>query len=323
MTQQQLFERQKWFVNLRFGQFIHFSSGTVQFADSPVKDWEDAHENCNQPRQYPFDPKDWNPAQLDCDQWAAASAAMGASFGCLTAKHHEGFCLWPTETTPHSVASATNKTDVVAAYLEAYRKAGLAAGLYFSTLDLTHKIGRKKCTPEDVEFTKQQLKELLTRYGEIPFLVIDGWNAPWGGPVYEKLPFEELDAFVKSIQPECLILNHCCETSLAHTDVVFYENAAGQEVEDGFVGPGAAGNILTNKNWFWRRGDDSAKLKSADWALQKIKEMNEKNVAFFLNASPNPQGLIDENMVARFREIGARYQKPAPLEELPAGWLMR
>lgn len=189
-------------------------------------------------------------------------------------------------------------------------------------LDLTHHIGKHSCTREQVEFTKQQLSELLTNYGEIPFLIIDGWQSEWGGPHYQDMSFEEINTFVKSIQPSCLLLNHSCETSLAHTDIVFYENAAGQEVEKSFHGPGCAGNILTSC-WFWRFTDPSSELKSAQWALDLIHHMNQHNVSFLLNASPNIHGKIDDNMAARFEEIGHGFQRPAPLISIPDGWLTR
>lgn len=322
MTQQQLTDRQKWFVNLRLGQFIHFNSATQQFYKTKKNDWEDDHENKGTPRKRPFNPHDWNPSDLDCAQWAKASKAMGATFATLTAKHHEGFCLWPTATTQHCTRNATCKRDVVAEYLDAYRVQGIEAGLYFSMLDLTHAIGRKKCTPADVDFTKRQFRELLTNYGEIPFIIIDGWQTAWGGPSYTNMPFEEMDTFIKSIQPNCLLINHSCETTLAHTDVVFYENAAGQNAADDFKGPGAAGNILT-KHWFWREFDTAGELKSTDWALEKIKEMNTKNISFLLNASPNRFGLIDDSMVARFEEIGKSFRTTAPVKDIPQGWLTR
>lgn len=316
------FENQLHFVNHRLGQFIHFNSATFQFCDTDMNDWEHGVENDGEPRRYPFDPSAFAPDKLNCAQWAEASSLLGAKFSALTAKHHEGFCLWPTKTTPHSVASAAVKTDVVGEYLEAYRSRGIEAGLYFSMLDLTHHIGKHSCTKEQVEFTKQQFYELLTGYGKIPFIITDGWQSDWGGPLYKDMPFEEMNAFVKSIQPDCLLINHSCETSLAHSDIVFYENAAGQNVEQTFNGPGCAGNILTS-HWFWRKTDPTSELKSAKWAVDKINDMNRHNVAFLLNASPNIHGTIDDNMVARFEEIGRAYKAPAPLVSMPDGWLTR
>ncbi|GAB6930360.1 hypothetical protein JCM10914A_43430 [Paenibacillus sp. JCM 10914] len=322
MDHKELVVRQQWFVNQRLGMFIHFNSATFQFADSEIEDWEYGHENNDEPRRFVFDPKDWNPDRLNCSQWVQAAKSAGMTFAALTAKHHEGFSLWPTKYTEHCVRNATSQRDVVREYLDAFRQEGIEAGLYFSMLDLHHQIGRKKCTPEDKQFIKNQLEELLTGYGELPFLIIDGWNAHWGGPSYEDLPFEEVDGWVKQLQPHCLLMNISCESNLDHTDIVFYENAAGQEVEETFEGPGASCNVLTN-TWFWRTSDTTMKLRTADWALDKIRESNDHNVTFLLNGAPNQHGLLDDNVLERFREIGERYQKPADLDIIPPNWLSR
>ena len=317
-----LIRKQIEFVNYRLGQFIHFNSATFQFNSTEMKDWEYDVENFQTARKYPFDPKDFCPDELDCAQWAEASHLLGAKFAALTTKHHEGFCLWPTSTTSHCVSSSPVSTDIVGEYLEAYRSRGIKAGLYFSMLDLTHHIGKCSCTKEQIDFTKKQLSELLTNYGPIPFLIIDGWQADWGGPSYKDMPFEEINSFVKSIQPSCLLLNHSCETSLAHTEIVFYENAAGQEVDDTFSGPGCSGNILTSC-WFWRSSDPTSELKSVQWAIDKINQMNKHNVSFLLNASPNIHGKIDNNMMMRFEEIGNCFKEPNPLTFIPKGWIIR
>lgn len=317
-----LIELQKDFVNMRFGMFIHFNSATFQFAKGEIADWEYGYENNDLPRQAPFNPKDWNPNKLDCRQWARAAKSAKMEFAALTTKHHEGFDLWPSTYTEHSVKNGTIKTDVLKEYLTAFREEGIVAGIYFSMLDLHHQIGRKKCTSEDKQFIKNQLTELLTKYGEIPFIICDGWQAHWGGPSYVNLPFKEINALVKSLQPNCLLMNISCESNLNHTDIVFYENAAGQEVEANFEGPGASCNILT-KHWFWRAEDTESQLKPACWALDMIKEVNEKNVTFILNGSPNQHGQLDSNILERFSEIGARYQKKAELLEVPKNWLVR
>ncbi|MBC7960563.1 MAG: alpha-L-fucosidase, partial [Vallitaleaceae bacterium] len=123
--------------------------------------------------------------------------------------------------------------------------------------------------------------------------------------------------------PNCLLMNISCESNLNHTDIVFYENAAGQEVGEDFEGPGAGCNVLTNENWFWRKVDTHAELKSVEWALDKIYSMNEHNVAFILNGSPNQLGLLDENMLKQYEAIGKSYQKKEKLMDLPKNWAYR
>ncbi|MDO5423092.1 MAG: alpha-L-fucosidase [Eubacteriales bacterium] len=317
-----LVQLQKAFINLRFGTFIHFNSATVQFCSGELCDWEYDHENAGAPRLYPFAEKDWNPVNLDCVQWAKTAKSAGCRFAALTAKHHEGFALWPSAYTAHCVKNASCQTDVVKAYLDAFRAEGIEAGLYFSILDLTAGIGRKSCTEEQKKMIRGQITELLTNYGEIPFLITDGWNAAWGGPTEDMLPFREIDALVKSLQPNCLLMNIGCTHGVEGTDIVFFENAAGQEVDDVFYGPGISCNKLT-KNWFWRATDPDAVLGGSKWVYQKMQEYFPKNVNFMLNLSPAADGRLDQNLVDAFAEIGKDLSLPTPLTELPVGWLTR
>ena len=126
----------------------------------------------------------------DCDRWAQIAKSAGCRFAVLTAKHHEGFALWPSEFGNHSVAQATVRTDIVS---------GIPAGLPRSrsagrpVLLRARPDGRDRAallSPAQRELVLGQITELLTNYGEIPYLIIDGWNAPWGGPSYRELPFE-------------------------------------------------------------------------------------------------------------------------------------
>ena len=311
------------FINLRLGTFIHFNSASVQFESTDIADWEYDVENGGRPRRYPFSEKDWDPEALDTDTWARAAKAAGCRFAALTAKHHEGFCIWDTKTTAHSVNNGTNKTDVVRKYLESFRRVGIKAGIYLSVLDLTAGVSRSK--PFDAEkkrYILSQIRELLTNYGEIPFIIFDGWSSPWGGPSYKDLPFEEVSDLVHLINPDCLVMNIGCSDSINGTDVIFYENAAGQEVSDAFAGPGISCNKFTD-TWFHRYDDPGKVLKSAEWAKEKAEGYFKKNVNFMLNISPDSDGRMDENQIKRFEELGKILTLPEPLTDLPEGWLKR
>ena len=116
----------------------------------------------------------------------------GIEYGCLTTKHHDGFCLWPTATGSANVQDATYKRDIVRAYVDSFRAQGLKTCLYFSILDLRGDIRPYCVTRKKIEKVKAQLTELLTNYGEITALVIDGWNAAWSRLNYEEMPFPEI-----------------------------------------------------------------------------------------------------------------------------------
>lgn len=317
-----LLELQRRFINLRFGAFIHFNSGTVQFNTGDIEDWEYDHENANMPRRFPFNEQDWNPQNLNCKRWAEVAKSGGCKFAVYVAKHHEGFATWPTAYSEHCVRNAVNKTDIVADYLKEFRAAGIEAGLYFSILDITAGINRKSCTEEQKKMIKGQLTELLTNYGEIPFLILDGWNAPWGGPSYDMLPFEEINGLIKSIQPDCLVMNIGWIKNIEGTDIMFFENGAGQEIHKGFEGPGILCQKLTG-TWMWREIDRTQLTGTADWALKQMNDCFNKNVNFILNLTPNKDGTIDDILADEYVKIGQKLVLPSPVKTIPAGWLCR
>jgi alpha-L-fucosidase len=104
----------------------------------------------------------WNPSSLDCDQWAQVCIDSKMAGGWLTTKHHGGFCLWESKHTDYDVASSNVKTDVVREFTDAFRKAGLKIGLYYSILDYHHGVENGSVSREEIEFLKAQVTELLT-----------------------------------------------------------------------------------------------------------------------------------------------------------------
>jgi len=133
------------------------------------------------------DPHLFNPSKLDCQQWARTAKAAGFKGMILTAKHHDGFCLWPTETTKHSIASSTwrdGKGDVVRDLSEACKAEGIRMGVYCSPWDRSQK-NYNADKQAYTKFYRQQLTELLSNYGDIYEMwfdgnraMIDDWDSP-------------------------------------------------------------------------------------------------------------------------------------------------
>src|SRR5260370_42499173 len=116
-----LLDLQQRFVDLRFGMFLHFNMATFQ-----DREWGD-----------PTSPLDlFHPTALDTDQCAAAAQSANMTWGCLTTRHHDGFCIWPTKTEAERVCRTRDSTDGVRAYGNSFRRAGLRVGLYYSVLSL-------------------------------------------------------------------------------------------------------------------------------------------------------------------------------------------
>ena len=192
--------------------FLHFGVNTFT-----GREWGDGTE----------DPNIFNPTELDCEQWVRTLKDAGFKMALITAKHHDGFCLWPTKTTRHSVASSSwknGKGDVVRELRDACKKYGVKFGVYLSPWDRN-----ASCygdSPAYNQFFIEQLTELLTNYGEVHEVWFDGANGE--GPNGKKQIYD-WDAILKTIrrlQPKAV-------TAIMGDDVrwVGNEKGIGRETE--------------------------------------------------------------------------------------------
>jgi alpha-L-fucosidase len=294
---------QQSFVDLRFGMFLHLNMATFQ-----DREWGD-----------PSSPPDlFHPTALDTDQWAAAAKSAKMTWGCLTTRHHDGFCLWPTKTHASSVAQTTHKTDLVRAYVDSFRKTGLRVGIYYSILSLRDDIGHFNVTPEKIQLIKDQLTELFSNYGEIDILITDGWDAPWSRITYEEVPFRAIYDHIKALQPHCLIcdLNAASYPTggLYYSDIKAFEQNAGQHVPQGSDLPALSCVTLTDQ-WFWKLADIHGQLKTAETVVNEwLVPLNRRHCNLILNAPPTREGKLAPNVVERLSEIGRLWspEPPAP-----------
>jgi alpha-L-fucosidase len=195
-----ILDLQQRFVDLRFGMFLHFNMAT--FLD---REWGDPTSSLSL----------FHRTALDTDQWIATTQSANMTWGCLTTRHHDGFCIWPTKTGAASVGQTLHSTDVVLAYANSFRKAGLRIGLYYSILSLRDDIRHFNLTPIKVKLIKDQLTELFTEYGEIDILITDGWNAPWSRISYEEVPFQEISTSRTCSRTACFAISTPASTPLA------------------------------------------------------------------------------------------------------------
>jgi alpha-L-fucosidase len=301
---------QQEFVDLSFGMFIHYNIPTYT-----PEDWPDPDAP----------PSVFNPARLDCSQWAKAAKSANMSYGCLTAKHHSGFCIWDTKTTGYSVMNSPYGKDVVKEYVEAFRNEGLKIMLYYSILDTHHKLRPHMIKSSHIDMVKSQITELLTNYGEITALVIDGWDAPWSRISYDDIPFEDVYLLVKSLQPNCLVMDLNAAKypaeALFYTDIKSYEQGAGQHIAQDSNKLPALSCYPVQDNWFWKESFPKNPVKSPEAMVNdNIIPLNKAYCNFILNVAPNRDGLIDDNALEALKEIGrlwknrGRTAKIAPSE---------
>ena len=299
---------QQQFVDLGFGMFIHYNIPTYG-----PDDWADPEAS----------PAIFNPQKLSTEQWAEAAKSANMTYGCLTTKHHSGFAIWDTKTTGYNVMNSPYKKDIVAEYASSFRKQGLKVMLYYSILDTHHKIRPGHITPAHIAMIKNQLTELLTNYGEISALIIDGWDAPWSRISYDDVPFEEIYNLVKSIQPACLVMDLNAakypSEALFYTDIKSYEQGAGQHISKESNRLPALSCLPINQYWFWKSSFPKTPVKKADDLVNKnLIPFNKSYCNFILNVAPNRDGLIDDNVITTLKEIGKLYKKPASAPTLPA-----
>ena len=308
VSSKSLLELQQDFIDLRFGMFIHYNIPTYM-----NQDWPDPEAS----------PSIFNPTKLDCDQWAKAAKSANMTYGCLTTKHHSGFAIWDTKTTDYNVMNSPLKRDVVKEFVNAFRANNLKVMLYYSILDTHHKLRPGHITQKHVEMVKAQLRELLTNYGEITALIIDGWDAPWSRISYDAIPFEEIYTLVKSIQPNCLLMDLNAAKypaeALYYTDIKSYEQGAGQHISKESNQLPALSCLPINSAWFWKTSFPADAVKDpAVLVNDDIIPLNNVFCNFILNVAPNRDGLIDDNAVTALQEIGKRWNNKGPLSKLPA-----
>src|SRR5687767_8658458 len=173
--------------------FLHFGPNT--FTD---REWGDGRE----------DPRIFAPAALDARQWARTARAAGFRAMVLTAKHHDGFCLWPSATTTHTVAHSPwrgGAGDVVREFVDACRAEGLRAGLYLSPWDRNHPTYGDSPRYNDVYAA--QLTELLTRYGPLAEVWFDGANGEGPNGKRQVYDWPRVWGLVRRHQPDAVVFS--------------------------------------------------------------------------------------------------------------------
>lgn len=262
----------------------------------------------------------FNPTGLDPGQWADAAVAAKMKYGVLTTRHHDGFALWPSKASDFNVAHIPwrgGKGDVVREYVDAFRNRGLKPGLYYSIWDTTAGVAADQLTNAKMEYVKAQITELLTNYGPIPVLVMDGWSWQMG---HNAVAYEEIRGLVKSLQPDCLLTDHTHLADPWNVDIVSFEEPKGAWAPTGNTYPGAQGqkiNATGGNDWFWAP-DIGGLMSTADIVTRHLQDLEPKWTNFLLNCPPNRDGKMDAAIVDRLREVGAAWAPNPARPPLPA-----
>ncbi len=307
-------KRQLEHQRMEFYGFVHFTVNT--FTD---KEWGDGTES----------PEIFNPVGLCCDQWVEAAKSAGMTGLILTAKHHDGFCLWPSAFTEHSVKNSPykdGKGDVVRECAEACKKGGIKFGVYLSPWDRNCPLyGQGK--PYD-DYYCNQLTELLTNYGEIFSVWFDG--ACGEGPNGKKQVYDwdRYYEIIRRLQPDACI-------SVSGPDVRWCGNEAGDTrkcewspvvsiLEDGSTPRDEAKDLgsrelcMKAKKIVWRAAEVDTSIRpgwfyhqNEDGKVRSLKVLSDiyfrsvgGNCTLLLNIPPDRRGLFADNDVKRLAQLG-------------------
>ena len=303
--------------------FIHFSINT--FTD---KEWGYGDES----------PELFDPTALNADQWAETAKNAGMKQLILTAKHHDGFCLWPSAYTDHSVKNSPWKNgegDLVKEFADACRRHGLKAGLYLSPWDRNHK---DYGTADYLDYYRKQLIELLSNYGEISEIWFDGAN---GGDGYygganevrkiDRKTYYDWDStfrLVYSLQPDIIIFSDAgpgCRW-IGNEHGIAGENNWSM-INKGSLSIGGSDQAYLNSGdpngthwipgecdvsirpgWFYHASQDE-QVKSLEELINIYYGSVGRNGVLLLNIPPDQRGLIHENDVQRLMEFSEFLQE--------------
>ncbi len=298
--------------------FLHFGINT--FTD---REWGDGRE----------DPKIFNPVQLDARQWAQIAKAGGFRIVILTAKHHDGFCLWPSNYTDHSVKNSpwrNGKGDVVRELAEACKETGLKLGIYLSPWDRHEKTYGD--SPRYNDYYRNQLTELMTGYGSIAEVWFDGACGEGPNGRRQEYDWESYRAIVRKYQPQALMFSDAgpdirwigneegfagdpCWSTMDPAAVP-YPGAPGKAVIDALQHGARGGkvwrpgecDVSIRPGWFWHRKEDN-QIRSVDNLVDLYFKSVGRNSLLLLNVPPNDQGLLSDADVRRVAEFSGALRR--------------
>lgn len=323
-------DRQLAWFDMELYAFAHFGVNT--FTD---KEWGDGSE-----AEALF-----NPTKLDCDQWVEAIKKAGCKGLVLTAKHHDGFCLWPSKYTEHSVKNSPFQGDVVRLAAEACKRGGIKFGFYLSPWDRNSKLYG---TPEYNDYFCNQLTELLTEYGEIFYVWFDNACGEGENGKKQEYDFPRYFDLIRKYQPGAVIFNdygpdirwcgnesgtaRYAEWSVVPSELCHYAQVqtgpaplAGegdlsylyntdQEIgslsnimySEGLVYCPSEIDVSIRKGWFWHEQEEPHSLERL---FQIYLTSVGANACLHLNVPPTREGLIDQRDVRRLEEFGSLLQR--------------
>jgi len=303
-----------WFVTNRFGMFIHWGT----YAQAARNEWVKCHA------QIPHDTymayfEHFYPDLYAPQEWAAMAAAAGMKYVVITAKHHEGFCLWDSQYTDYKATKTPWGKDLLTPFVAAFRAAGLRVGFYYSlidwhhphfTIDTNHPLRnnaaeRAKNADRDMrvyaQYMRDQVRELLTQFGTIDIIWYDFSYPGPDGKGREHWESEKLYALTRQLQPQILIDNRLDLPGAG--DFLTPEQFQPMVQPNDEHGVPAVWEACQTFSGSWGYHRDEQTWKSVPQLLWMLIDGVSKNGNLLLNVGPTARGEFDERATERLAGI--------------------
>jgi alpha-L-fucosidase len=285
--------RIQWWRQAKFGMFIHWGAYSVLGREA----WAMGDEDIPLP-EYEQLARQFQPPPNVARNWARLAREAGMRYMVMTAKHHEGFCLFDSKLTDYCAPKQGPGRDLVREYVEAARAENLGVGLYYSLMDWHHPDWRVALSDAEaqkrfVDYTHGQIRELMSNYGKIDILWYD-MPVPLNAEQWRSV---EMNRMVYELQPDIIVNNR----NLLPGDFSTPEQSTQP-------GRGDWESCMTmNDSWAYLAGDNN--WKSSQQLLQNLVECARDGGNYLLDIGPRADGSVPEPSVARLKVIGRWLQK--------------
>lgn len=288
----------RWFHDARYGMFIHWGA----YSSAGRGEWIVNRERIPQEEYTRLYVDTFRAENYDPSRWAELAREAGMGYAVLTTRHHDGFSLWPTRVNDFHAGRLGPKRDLVGPFVEAFRKAGLRVGLYYSPASWyhpdypgayfrdwpeTHDWASEEARQRFVAFYRAQLVELMTSYGPIDYLWYDGC-------IPGNLDGQAVNEELLRLQPNLLINER--------NGPPFHIEVSEQVIKPAEAGIPWEACMTLNDNWGFHAGDTN--WKKPRHVVQMLTETAAKAGNLLLNIGPRADGTIPEPSVEILRQVG-------------------
>jgi alpha-L-fucosidase len=307
--------RMQWWREGRFGMFVHW--GPVSLKGTEIG-WSRGKQVPTE--QYDLLYKQFNPTKFDAEEWIKVAKDAGMKYLVITSKHHDGFCLWPSEYTDYHIGNTPFKRDVLKELSEACKENGVQFCTYHSICDWYHpdyplgspggSTGKPTHNmPRYYQYLRNQTKEIVDNYGPLGIMWFDGeWEKPWtreyGNEMYN---------YLMKIQPTLVINNRVSKGrhGMAGTTKESHLNSGDYDTPEQRIGEFNRERpwetcMTICRQWAWKPNDQ---MKSARQCIQTLLRTVGGDGNLLFNVGPMPDGRIEPRQVERLEEMGAWLKK--------------